>query len=287
MPASSASATPFAFSAFSVPSTPPEQHLATRQIRPDPLRTALRAARRTHPVEQRPDAVRKMPPLAPAADPVPRRRPRRLPDRTPHRVPQQAHVRRVMRVGLHREGITPPPQRLSRLFSGHRVAAVHHQPPHRREQLRRHQRHVVDQRLQLVPALIGEIPVRQHRPHRAVVVRQIVKAVEIAAQALLQNPQNQDPPQVHPRTAHCPVRPGADVRLQQPEQLLAPLHVQVLKPLQYRRDVVARLRIQPDVPDRHLAELHLPPLNFAHAFPSKIARKTGRNGPIVPLSRPG
>ena len=90
----------------------------------------------------------------------------------------------VTHVGLHREGTAPSPQRPSRLFFGHCVAAVHHQPPHGREQLRRQQRHVVDHRLQLVAAVFGEIPVRQHRPHRAVVVRQIVQTVEIATHSV-------------------------------------------------------------------------------------------------------
>ena len=123
---------------------------------------------------------------------------------------------------------------------------------------------------------------RQHRPHRAVVVRQIVQTVEIAAQTLLQHAQHQNPPQVHARTTHLAVGPRPDVPLQQRKQLLAPLLVQVLKPLQHRRYVVAGLRVQPDGLDRNLTELKLPLLHFTHASFLEDRPQSGQTSPIFP-----
>ena len=80
------------------------------------------------------------------------------------------------------------------------VAALHHQLPHRRQQLRRQQRHVVDHRLVLVTRLVTEIAVAQERANRFVMVHQVVETVEVAAQTLLQDAQHQDLPQIHSRT---------------------------------------------------------------------------------------
>ena len=54
--------------------------------------------------------------------------------------------------------------------------------------------------------------------------------------------------------------------VQQRKQPLAQLLVtpDVLKPLQHRRDVVPRLRVDPDFLDRHLPELELRSVNFSH-----------------------
>ena len=95
-----------------------------------------------------------------------------------------------MHVGLHHQRVTPPAQPPARLFSRDRVAALHHQSPHLRKQFRPHQRHVVDNCLKLVMRLVGEVAVAQHRPHRLVMVREIVQAVEIATQPVLENSQD-------------------------------------------------------------------------------------------------
>ena len=194
------------------------------------------------------------------------RRPARLPNQTPHRVPQQVHVRRVVHVRFHHERVTPPAQWLSRLFSCDLVAALHHQLSHRRQQIRRQQRHVVSNRLALVIRLVAEVAVSQERPHLPVMVRKVVKTVEVAAQALLEDPQHEDRPQGHPRTPHRMVHLRLNMLLQQreqprPKRLVRP---DVLKPLQHRRDVVPRLGVEPDLLDWHLAEPELSSVHVSH-----------------------
>ena len=106
----------------------------------------------------------------------------------------------------------------------------------------------------------------QERTYRLMMVRQVVKTVEVAAQSLLQHSQYQNLPQVHPRTPDGAVGLRQDVLVQQHKQprtqrLVAP---DVLKPLQHRRDVVPRLRVDPDLLDGHLTELELRSVNFSH-----------------------
>ena len=130
-------------------------------------------------------------------------------------------------------------------FFCHLVAALHHQAPNRRQQLGRQQGHIVDHRLVLVTRLVIEIPVAQETTYRRVMVRQVVKTVEVAAQSLLQHPQHQNLPQVHSRTPDCAVGLRQNMLVEQRKQpraqrLVAPY---VLKPLQHRRDVVPRLRV--------------------------------------------
>ena len=146
------------------------------------------------------------------------------------------------------------------------VTALHHQAPHRRQQLGRQQGHVVDYRLVFVTRLVIEITMSQELTYRPVMVRQVVKTVEVAAQPLLQHPQHQNLPQVHSRTPHRAIRLRQNMLVQQCQQPRAQLLVapDVLKPLQHRRDVVPRLRVDPDFLDRHLPELELRSVNFSH-----------------------
>ena len=107
--------------------------------------------------------------------------------------------------------------------------------------------------------LVTEVAVAQERAYRIVMVRQFVKTVEVAAQPLLQNAQHQNLPQIHPRTPDRVVGLWQDVLIQQCQQPRPQLFVapDVLKPLQHRRDVVPRLRVDPNLLDRHLTELKL------------------------------
>ena len=225
----------------------------------------LRPPRRANLVEQFLDLSGQMAPLTPAAHRVFLSRPARLPQQATRRVPQQTDVRRVMHVRLDHERITPPAQWLARLFFGDLVTALHHQAPHRRQQLGRQQGHVVDYRLVFVTRLVIEITVSQELTYRPVMVRQVVKTVEVAAQPLLQHPQHQNLPQVHSRTPHRAIRLWQNMLVQQCQQPRAQLLVapDVLKPLQHRRDVVPRLRVDPDFLDRHLPELELRSVNFS------------------------
>ena len=78
-------------------------------------------------------------------------------------------------------------------------------------------RDTVEHRLVLVIRLVAEIAVTQERAHRLVMVREVVKTVEVAAQALLQNPQHQDPPQFHARAPDLAVGLRQDMLVQQLE----------------------------------------------------------------------
>ena len=181
-------------------------------------------------------------------------------------------------------------------FFCHLVAALHHQAPNRRQQLGRQQGHIVDHRLVLVTRLVIEIPVAQETTYRRVMVRQVVKTVEVAAQSLLQHPQHQNLPQVHSRTPDCAVGLRQNMLVEQRKQpraqrLVAPY---VLKPLQHRRDVVPRLRVDPDLLDGYLTELELRSVNFSHGVsvakivpkwvdPWEIPRKNTTPGHSSPL----
>ena len=146
------------------------------------------------------------------------------------------------------------------------MTALDHQAPDRRQQLGRQQRHVVDHRLELVTRPVGEVAVSQKSADRFVVVRKVVQAVEVAVQPLLQDPRHQDLPQVHPRTPDRAVGLRKDVLVQQREQPRAQRLVRpdVLEPPQHRRNVVSRLRVDPDLVHRHLTDPKLRSVNLSH-----------------------
>ena len=102
-----------------------DQVTATFEIGFDSVRLALRASRRADLVETLLHLLGEMSPLAPASDVVLPRRSAQLPEQAPHRVPQQVDIGRVVHVGLDHKRITAPAQRLARLFSCDRVAALH------------------------------------------------------------------------------------------------------------------------------------------------------------------
>ena len=106
-----------------------DQVPATFEIGFDSVGLALRASRRADLVETLLHPLREMSPLAPACDVVLLRRTAQLPQQAPHRVPQQVDIGRVVHVGLDHKRITAPAQRLARLFSCDRMAALHYQPP--------------------------------------------------------------------------------------------------------------------------------------------------------------
>ena len=89
------------------------------------------------------------------------RRTARRPNQTTHRVHEQIDVREIVHVRLHREGVTAPSQRLARLFSRDRMAALHYQLANLGQQLGTHQTHVVHHRLVLVLPLVPDIGVPQ------------------------------------------------------------------------------------------------------------------------------
>ena len=119
-------ATPACSSSLQLSLGSTDQVPATFEIGFDSVRPALRASRRADLVETPLHLLREMSPLAPAPEVVLPRRMAQLPEQAPHRVPQQVDVGRVVHVGLDHERITAPAQRLARLFSCDRVAALHH-----------------------------------------------------------------------------------------------------------------------------------------------------------------
>ena len=108
-------------------------------------------------------------------------------------------------------------------------------------------------------------------------VRQVVEAVEVAAQPLFQDGQHQDLPQVHSGTPDRAVGIGKNVFIQQRKQSFAQCLVRpdVLKPFQHRRDVVPRLRVDLNLVDRHLTDLELPFLDFSHGVNTAKNRPNG------------
>ena len=156
----------------------------------------LRPPRRANLVEQFLDLSGQMAPLTPAAHRVLLSRPAGLPQQATRRVPQQTDVRRVMHVRLDHERITPPAQWLAKLFFSDLVTALHTtRRPTADNSSGVNKRHVVDYRLVFVTRLVIEITVSQELTYRPVMVRQVVKTVEVAAQPLLQHPQHQNLPQ--------------------------------------------------------------------------------------------
>ena len=128
----------------------------------------------------------------------------------------------------------------------------------------------------------------QHAPHVEVLVRQFRQAVEIAIDALLEQGQHEDAPQLHAGTAQrgielavSGVGGGAgrlqEVLLQQGEEAFADLEVaiDVLDALEDGRDIVATAGVDLDVLDGDLVKGGLVVLDDSHGyFRTKIVAKT-------------
>ena len=92
-----------------------------------------------------------------------------------------------------------------------------------------------------------------------VLVRAMRKAIEIATRSLLENPEDEDPPQVHPRTALAAVGSGKETGFQKPFQSAPefPVRDERANAPENFRNIVSRSGIDPDVRGRNLAEFHL------------------------------
>ena len=179
-----------------------------------------------------------------------------------------------MHVGLDHERVTPPAQGRARLFSGDRMAALHHQTVDLNKQLRTQKAHIVHRRLVVVARIVPDIRMAKEPAQRLVLVHQLVETVEIAAQTLLDHPHHENPPHLHPRPPHGPVDAGKHVLVHQrkqphPKRLVA---VQVLKPQQQRRNVVPGLEVQLDVLNADFAQPHLRIADLSHPCLAKIRR---------------
>ena len=120
--------------------------------------------------EPLPHPLRQVPPLAPLADVVLRRRAGRLADHAAHRVPERDGIRGMADIGLHQEGVTAPGQGRARLFSRDRMAALHDQAVDLRQQLRVRELHIVHYIPVFVVLPVPNIRVFGELPDRVVVV---------------------------------------------------------------------------------------------------------------------
>ena len=125
-------------------------------------------------------------------------------------------------------------------------------------------------------------------PQRAVLVDQLVQPVEVAPQALHHHPHHHDLPELQPRPAQVEADPGAQLLLQQCKQAQPEvgIRIQVLQTQQDRRDVVPRLRVEPDLLDPHRAEFELRILYLAHGESPEDSIETARRPPIRPSDYP-
>ncbi len=98
---------------------------------------------------------------------------------------------------------------------------------------------IVNQTLQAVAGPV-ERAHTEHLAYRRMLVSQLLEAIEIAVQSLLQHGQHQNLPEIHPRPAPAVISSRKDIRLQEfhhlPEHRV--LHVQPLQAMENRWNVV-------------------------------------------------
>ena len=124
----------------------------------------------------------------------------------------------------------------------------------------------------------------EEHPQRPVLVHQLMQPVEVAPQALHHHPHHHDLPELQSRPAQVEADPGAQLLLQQRKQARpqVDIRVQMLQTQQDRRDVVPRLRVQPDLLDPHRAEFELRILYLAHGESPEDSSKTARRPTFRP-----
>ena len=132
------------------------------------------------------------------------------------RVPQKIDVRRMVNVALRHEGVRMRERRLAGLPSRDFVAVLHDRRVDLVDQLRREMADVVRQRPVLAFACVDEVRMAEKLADELVLVRVMRKAIEIAARSLLENPEHEDPPEVHSRTALPAVGAGKETGFPKP-----------------------------------------------------------------------
>ena len=160
--------------------------------------------------EPLPHPLRQVPPPAPIAATVLRRRAGRPADHAAHRVPERDGIRGMADIGLRQEGVTAPGQGRAGLFSRDRMAALHAWAVDLRQQFRVRELHIVHEVPVFVTVSVPNIRVPGELPECVVPGHQLLQAVEIASGAL--------PHDAHTRDAPHPV-PGRPTRLSVPGRM--------------------------------------------------------------------
>ena len=147
------------------------------------------------------------------------------------------------------------------------MAALHDQLVHFGQQFRAHEGDIVHDRLQLVLVVVPGFRVAEELSQCLVLVHQLMEAIKVAAQTLLDHAHHQDAPHLHSRPSGLPADAGEDVLVEKRKQSLAELRIgiEVLKPDQEGRDVIPGFGIQPDLLDADLAEHVLRIAYLSHA----------------------
>ena len=104
-----------------------------------------------------------------------------------------------------------------------------------------------------------ERTVTQELAHRSMLIHKLLETVEVTTKTLFEDTHHQDPPQLHPRTAHVAIGARQNMFLQQREELLACLlvRIQMLETQEYRWNVIARFVVQLDILDPGFTECEL------------------------------
>ena len=143
------------------------------------------------------------------------------------------------------------------------------------QQLRRQEGDVVHEDAALVALVVEALrAVAEHIPNRAMLVRQLLEEVEVAAEALLEDGQHQDPPHLHAGAAHLAIDAGPEVRVEQVDQLRprSLVGVDQLEAPEHSWNVVAGSGVEVDLLDRYGTQPQLKVDNFSHG---KISRRSG------------
>ena len=212
--------------------------------------------------------------LAPAEDAERLAQPGDEPDERAQGIPQQVEIGGIVHVGLDHEGVSAHVQRRLGTFFYQGVPGADHFLVDPIQDLGGEQAQVVLDGLELVAVLLplGPVAVAQHLADALVRVGQLMDAVVVGVEPQTQGPQHQDLPLLH---AGAPgagvglaVDPGGDHLLEDGEHPRAQLRVgvDVLQPPQQLRDVVARLGVELNGADVHLAELQLGVDDLAHGI---------------------
>ena len=204
-----------------------------------------------------------------------------------HRVQQQVDVGRVVGIGFNDKGVAPPTQGFGSLFFYQSVPGMDDELVNLIQQLRREQRHVVLEGLQVVVDILKR-SVAEYLAQGVVLVDQFMQTVVVAVQIQPHNTADQNRPQRHAGAAIGLADGGGDVLLQQREDAGAQcdIHVQVLQAAQYLGNVITAFKVKDHLGDAGLADGHLLILDYAHGLPllsKRLVLNTSKHTVLRPI----